>query len=157
VPLVQQGRFASEDLIDQSHALLAPMDQARDCKAVQVVLIVMEGSTATMKDWQLQMVPAILDISARSVLSDPTLSLNLRVEECVPGDITAQEKQLLHSNVLLARLTIRPVQQSLQTALHVHQGGSVRAMVTLIQMDCVMRAGTVKKLHTRGDLFLKSI
>ena len=131
------------------------MDQARDCKAVQAVLIVTEGDIATMKDWQLQMVPVILDISARSVLSDPTLSMKLKVEECVPGDITALEKQLLHSNVLLARLTIRPVQQSLQTALLVYQGSSVRAMVTPIQMDRVMRAGTVKKLHTRGDLFPK--
>ena len=118
-------------------------------------MIVMEGSIAAMKDWQLQMVPVILDISARSVPSDPTLSMNLKVEECVPGDITALEKQLLHSNVLLARLTIRPVQQNLQTVLRVYQGSSVRAMVTLIQMDRVMRAGTVKKLHTRGDLFLK--
>lgn len=131
------------------------MDQARDCKAVQAVLIVTEGSIATMKDWQLQMVPAILDISARSVLSDQTLSMNLKVEECVPGDITALEKQPRHSNVLLARLTIRPVQQNLQTALLVYQDSSVRAMVTLIQMDRVMRAGTVKKLHTRGDLFPK--
>lgn len=131
------------------------MDQARDCKAVQAVLIVTEGDIATMKDWQLQMVPVILDISARSVLSDPTLSMKLKVEECVPGDITALEKQLLHSNVLLARLTIRPLQQSRQTALLVYQGSSVRAMVTPIQMDRVMRAGTVKKLHTRGDLFPK--
>lgn len=131
------------------------MDQARDCKAVQAVLIVTEGDIATMKDWQLQMVPVILDISARSVLSDPTLSMKLKVEECVPGDITALEKQLLHSNVLLAHLTIRPAQQSLQTALLVYQGSSVRAMVTPIQMDRVMRAGTVKKLHTRGDLFPK--
>ena len=131
------------------------MGQARDCKAVQAVLIVTEGSIATMKDWQLQMVPVILDISARSVLSDQTLSMNLKVEECVPGDITALEKQPRHSNVLLARLTIRPVQQNLQTALLVYQDSSVRAMVTQIQMDRVMRAGTVKKLHTRGDLFPK--
>jgi len=133
------------------------LDQARDCKAVQAALIVREESIATMKDWHLQMVLAILDISAKSVLSGPTLSMNLKVEASVPRDITALDKQQLHSNVLLAHTTIRPVQQSLQTALHVHQDSSVRVMVTLIQMDRVMRVGTVKKLHIRGNPFVKWI
>ena len=142
-----------EDHIHQSHVQLAPSDRARDCKAAQAVLTVREGSTVIMRDWLLQMVPVILDISARSVLSDPTLSIHPKVEESVPEDTTAQEKQPLHSNVLLAHLTTRPVQQSLQTARHVHQGSTARAMVTHTLMDHVMRAGSVKKPRTQSVLF----
>lgn len=67
MPLAQQGISALLGHINLTHVLLVHLAQAKGCKAVPDALIVMEESIVVMKDWLLQMVPVIQDISVRSV------------------------------------------------------------------------------------------
>ena len=113
----------------------------------------MEESIATWRDWLLQMAPAMLVSSVRSVLSDPILSIVAKVEVFAQQDTIAPEKQPHHLNVLLAHSTTRHIQLSLQTVYHALQDITVKAMATRTQMDLVMRDGSAAEVLMPEDLF----